>query len=115
MIVISDFFFKDGFESGLKRLIGRGYDVYVIQTLTPEEREPTLSGDLRLVDIEDGDHAEVTVSKALLTYYQRNLTAYCHELKNFCARHGVTYVLAGTEDAVEKLVLNYLRRIHLLR
>lgn len=115
MMVISDFLFKDGFESGLKRLIGRGYDLYVIQILTPEEREPTLSGDLKLVDIEDGDQAEITVSNALLKYYKRNLTAYCNELKAFCTRHGAAYVLAGTEDAVEKLVLNYLRRIHLLR
>ena len=115
MMVISDFFFKDGFESGLKRLIGRGHDLYVIQTLSPQELNPSLSGDLKLVDIEDGDVAEITVSNALLKHYKRNLTGYCNELKAFCTRHGAAYVLASTDDAVEKLVLNYLRRIQLLR
>jgi len=115
MMVISDFFFKDGFESGLKRLIGRGHDLYVIQTLCPQELDPSLSGDLRLVDIEDGDVAEITVSNALLKYYKRNLTGYCNELKAFCTRHGAAYVLTSTDDSVEKLVLNYLRRIQLLR
>ena len=69
----------------------------------------------RLVDIEDGDVAEITVSNALVKYYKRNLTAYCNELKAFCTRHGAAYVLASTDDSVEKLVLNYLRRIQLLR
>jgi len=115
MMVISDFFFKDGFESGLKRLIGRGHDLYVVQTLCPLELNPGLSGDLRLVDIEDGDVAEITVSNALLKHYKRNLTGYCNELKAFCTRHGAAYVLASTDDSVEKLVLNYLRRIQLLR
>lgn len=115
MLVISDFLFKDGYETGLKRLIGRGHDLYVIQTLTPEEVDPTLSGDLKLVDIEDGDLSEVTVSRALIKYYKRNVNAYCNDLKGFCTRHGAAYVLASTDQAVDKLVLNTLRRIHLLQ
>jgi hypothetical protein len=115
MLVISDFLFKEGYESGLKRLIGRGHDLYVIQTLAPEEMNPSLSGDLKLVDIEDGDLSEVTVSSALIKHYKRNVTAYCNDLKAFCQRHGAAYVLAGTDHPVDKLVLNTLRRIRLLQ
>jgi len=115
MIVLSDFFFKEGFEAGLRRLIGRNYDLYVVQVLSPQELEPDLSGDLKLIDIEDADDAEITISGALLKYYKRNLSAYCNELKAFCARRGAVYVLANSEDSVESLVLNYLRRIRLLR
>jgi hypothetical protein len=67
------------------------------------------------VDIEDLDTAEVTVSAALLKYYKRNLAAYCNELKDFCNRRGACYVLANSADLVETLVLNYLRRIRMLR
>ena len=115
MIVMSDFFFKEGFEQGLRRLLGRQYDLYAIQVLSPQEFEPELTGDLKLVDIEDADTAEVTISGALLKFYKRNLTAYCNELKDFCTRRGATYVLANTADSVESLTLNYLRRIQLLR
>lgn len=115
MIVMSDFFFKEGFEQGLRRLLGRQYDLYVVQVLCPQELEPNLAGDLKLVDIEDADTAEITISNALLKFYKRNLTAYCNELKDFCTRRGATYVLANTADSVESLVLNYLRRIRLLR
>ena len=115
MIVMSDFLIKEGFESGLLRLMGPRYDLYVIQVLSPQEIEPAIAGDLKLVDVEDLDTAEITVSGALLNYYKKNLAAYCNELKDFCTRRGVAYVLANSADSVENLVLNYLRRIRLLR
>jgi len=115
MVVLSDFLFKEGYDSGLRRLIGRQYDLYAIQVLCPQELSPNLNGELKLIDIEDADAAEITVSSALSKYYKRNLTAYCNELKNFCTSRGAVYVLANSADSVESLVLNYLRRIRLLR
>ena len=115
MIVLSDFMFKEGFEDGLRRLVSRQYDLYVVHVLSPEELSPRLGGDLRLIDVEDGDVAEVTISAALLAYYKRNLSAYCNELKGFCVRRGAVYVLANSGEPLEPLVLNYLRRIGLLR
>jgi len=115
MIVLSDFLFKDGYDSGLRRLIGNRYDLYAIQVLSAQELSPDLSGELKLIDIEDTDVAEITVSAALAKYYKRNVTAYCNELRSFCTRRGAVYVLANSADSVESLVLNYLRRIRLLR
>jgi len=115
MIVLSDFLFKEGYDAGLRRLIGGKYDLYAIQVLSPQEFSPDFAGDLKLIDVEDADAAEVTVSAALAKYYKRNLAAYCNELKDFCTRRGAVYVLANSGDSVESLVLNYLRRIRLLR
>lgn len=114
-IVISDFLFKQGYETALRRLIGAQYDLYVIQVLSPQEIEPELGGDLKLLDIEDGDAAEITVSSALLKYYKRNLAAYCSDLNDFCTRRGAVYVRTNSADSVESLVLNYLRCVRLLR
>ncbi|KPK81127.1 MAG: hypothetical protein AMJ81_10890, partial [Phycisphaerae bacterium SM23_33] len=110
-----DFFFKEGFEAGLRRLISDLYDVYAVQVLCPQELAPEFTGDLRLVDLEDADAAEVTISAALVDYYKRNLAAYCDELKDFCRRRGVTYVLTDSAGKPEALVLNTLRRYGLLR
>ena len=114
-IVISDFLFKEGYESALRRLIGAKYDLYAIQVLSPQEISPELGGDLKLLDVEDADTAEVTVSAALIKYYKKNLAAYCQELNDFCVRRGAVYVRANSADSVEALVLNYLRRVRLLR
>ena len=110
MVVLSDFMFKEGYETGLRRLISRQYDLYAIQVLSPQEIEPEFKGDLKLVDLEDGDVAEVTVSAALLKFYKRNLTGYCNGLKDFCTGRGARYMLANTADPVEGIVLNALRR-----
>jgi uncharacterized protein (DUF58 family) len=114
-IVISDFLFKQGYQSALRRLLGARYDLYVIQILSPQEIAPELNGDLKLLDIEDGDLEEITVSSALIKYYQRNLAAYCNELNEFCTNRGAVYVRANSADSIESLVLNYLRRVQLLR
>ncbi len=113
-VVLSDFFFKEGFQTGLKRLVSDRYDLFVIQVLSPQEREPDLQGDLKLVDVEDADTAEITVTRALLEFYRRNLGAYCNTLKTFCTRRGATYVLTDTGRPVERLVLQSLRRRRLL-
>jgi uncharacterized protein (DUF58 family) len=114
-IVLSDFLFKDGYDNGLRNLIGRQYDLYVIQVLSEQELSPDLTGELKLIDVEDDDMAEVTISAALLNYYKRNISAYCNQLKDFCTARGAVYLLARSTDSVENIILNYLRRVRLFR
>jgi uncharacterized protein (DUF58 family) len=115
LVVLSDFFDKGGFEQGLRYLLGRDLDVYAVQILSPEELEPQLAGDLRLLDVEDQDMAEVTVSRALLNRYKQNLRAYCAGLKEFCTRRGISYLFTGTDVPFDQVVLSYLRRRGLLK
>jgi len=115
VIVISDFLLKEGFQDGLRRFIGKQSEVYAIQLLSPQELSPDLTGDLRLVDVEDDDTAEVTMSRALLDYYKRNLTAYCNEVRDFCTKRGIMYALVDSGQSAEQLVLTYLRTSGLLR
>lgn len=110
MIVISDFFMKEGYEDGLRMLVGRGYDLFAIQTLSPQEVEPEITGDLRLVDVEDGDRAEITVGAPLLRRYKENLAAYCDAFRVFCARREITGMTVRTDTPIETLLVDYLRR-----
>lgn len=110
MLVFSDFFFKEGFEEGLRRMVGHGYDVFVIQVLSPQEIDPPLTGDLRLKDLEDADTAEVTISAPLLKKYKANLAAYCQHLGSFCARREMTHMTVRSDTPIDVLVLDYLRK-----
>lgn len=110
MLVFSDFFFKEGFEDGLRRLVGNGYDVYCIQVLSPQEVDPSLVGDLRLKDVEDGDTAEVTISAPLLKKYKQTLAAYCAELGTFCRQRDMQLITIRSDTPVDVLVLDYLRK-----
>lgn len=115
MVVLSDFFIKEGYEDGLRLLMGRGYDVFCLQVLSPQEVEPDITGDLRLRDVEDGDYAEVTISAPLLKRYKANLAAYCDQLRAFCGTRDMTLLTVRSDTPVDVLLLDYLRRRGVLR
>jgi hypothetical protein len=115
VIVISDFMDKGGYADGLRYLLSCNLDLYAIQVLSPQEIDPALAGDLKLLDVEDEDVAEVTISKPLMDRYKANLTSYCTALKDHCTRRGITYVLASTRVPFDMVVLAYLRQRGLLR
>jgi uncharacterized protein (DUF58 family) len=114
-VVLSDFMDKGGYEDGLRYLIARNMDAYVIQILSQEEIDPPLTGDLKLTDAEDGDEAEVTVSAPLLKRYKDTLAAYRGRLHEFCTRRGVNYLFTSNQVPFDRLVLGYLRQRGLLR
>ena len=110
VIVVSDYMDKAGYENALKYFLAGRQDVFVLQVLAREEVNPELVGDLRLVDMEDGDMTDVTVSKPLLAAYRRTLEGFVGGLKNHAGRRGMNYLLASTDMAFETLILDYLRR-----
>lgn len=119
MIVISDFLLKEGYEKGLRYLLGGGYDTFILQLLAPEELEPDsagkLAGDLMLTDIEDDDTAEVTISTLLIRRYKENLAAYCETLRDFCAQRSMMHLLVRSDSDLDELILETLRRRGLLK
>ena len=117
VIVLSDLLDKGDLAEALRYLAGERYDVYFVQLLAPQEVDPAkgeLVGDLRLLDSEDGQATEVSVSAALLKRYQANLQAYCLHVKQQCQRRGIAYMLSDTSIPFDTLVLQYLRQKGLL-
>jgi uncharacterized protein (DUF58 family) len=113
--VVSDFLDKSGYEEGLKYLRGPSYDVFICQVLSPEEVDPPLEGDLRLVDVEDADAAEVSLTQDLRKAYRRNLEAFCGGLREFCRKHGFAYLFTTTDRPFDRLVLSYLRAVGVVK
>ncbi len=109
VILLSDFMDKGGYEEALRYLIARQLDIYAIQILSQEEISPEIVGDLKLVDVEDEDVAEITVSGPLLKRYKQNLAAYQAALSEFCLRRGVSFLCTSNQVPFERLVLNALR------
>jgi len=115
VVLISDLMDKSGYEEALRYLVARQMDTYVIQVLSQEELDPELVGDLKLVDSEDGDIAEITVSAPLLKRYKETLNAFVGSVREYCGRRGMTHILAHNQLPPEQLVVNYLRRRGLVR
>ena len=115
VVIISDFLDKRGYEPALRYLLARNMDIYVVHVLSQEEVEPEIVGDLRLVDAEDDDVAEITVSAPLLRRYKENLNAFVGGMKEWCTRRGITYIFTTNQNPFDKLILNYLRERGLVR
>lgn len=115
LVLISDLMDKSGYEQALKILLAQSMDVYVIHVLSKEELDPDVKGDLKLIDCEDNDMAEITVSRPLLDKYKRTVAAFIDGAREFCTRRGMSYVMTSTETPVDVLVGNYLRRRGLVR
>ena len=115
VVIISDFLDKRGYEPALRYLLARNMDIYVIHVLSQEEVNPELVGDLRLVDAEDDDIAEITVSAPLLKRYKDNLNAFVGGMKEWCTKRGITYIFTTNQNPFDKLILNYLRERGLVR
>ena len=113
-IILSDFFDKAGFEGALRYIATGRYDLFAIQVLAPQEVDPDLVGDLKLVDIEDADLAEVSITQPLIKKYKNTLNAFCLGLKEYITRRGGTYLFTSTSVPFDMLVLNYLRERGLL-
>ncbi len=115
LVLISDLMDKSGYESALRFLLAQDLDVYVIHVLSPEELEPDVKGDLKLVDCEDRDIAEITVSRPLLDRYRRTLAGFIDGAREFCTRRGMKYLMTSTQTPVDQLVSNYLRQRGLVK
>ena len=115
VVLFTDLMDKRGYESALRMLIGRRMDVYVVHVLAPEEIDPPLQGDLRLIDAEDGDQAEITISRALLDRYRQTVRSFIDTTRTFCSQRDMTYLLTPTDQPVEDLVTKYLRKRGVVR
>jgi uncharacterized protein (DUF58 family) len=115
VVLLSDLMDKQGYTQALKYLLSRQMDVYVIQILSAEEIDPDVKGDLKLVDCEDDDVAEITANGPLMKRYQKTLSAFVEGAREFCSRRDMNYLLASNQVPVEQLVSSYLRKRGLVR
>jgi len=109
-VVLSDFLDPSGYEQGLNALVGRGFQVDLVQILAPEELSPNTLGDLRLVDSETGAIQEVTFGRYRLKAYQQTVQNYIQRLREFCQARGINFFTASSNTALEELLLKQLRK-----
>ncbi len=114
-VLLTDLMDKSGYESALRMLIGRRMDVFVMHILSPEEIDPPLRGDRKLIDIEDGDAAEVTINAYVLEKYKETVKSFIAGAKQFCSRRSIVYIPVRTDVPVETIVTRYLRERGVVR
>ena len=118
VIVISDYLLREGYESGLRALAARGWDVFALQILSPEELDPRTgdqSPDVRLVDSESKSEVEITLSNTVVREQKRRLESFNAVLRETCLKLGVRHMTLDSAVDYQKFVLKSLRSQGLLK
>jgi len=109
-VVLSDFLDPAGYESGLSALVGRGFQVDLVQILAPDELSPATFGDLRLVDSETGAMQEVTFGRFRLKAYRQTVQNFMQRLREYCKVRGINFFTASSNTDLQDLLLKQLRQ-----
>lgn len=114
-VLISDLFSPGGFQTGLDALQARGYEVALIQLLSPDEVQPAYHGDVKLVDVETAEDAEITLDQPTIWRYQNRLKMWQQDTAAYCAGRSMHYIPVITDVPWHDLVMQTMRTQGLLR
>jgi uncharacterized protein (DUF58 family) len=108
-VVISDLLDPAGYERGIRALLERRFDVHLVHVLAPEEMNPDLAGDLRLVDSETGERRELSMDGDAVRAYRERLRQFLDRVEAFCRTKEIGYHRMTSDAPVEEFVLAQLR------
>ena len=104
LCVISDFFDPGGAEAVIGALGGIRHQLLLVQLVRKSDRDPDVSGDLRLVDCESGASEDVSITAGVLERYRAAYDAFQTELTDFARRRRAGLLRLDVErDVVAQL------------
>jgi len=98
----------------IRELAATGSELIVLHVLSPDELDPHLEGDLRLVDVETGVGVDVTVDLPTLDAYKARLSAWKAGFADLAAKRRASYVDLPSDANLADLMFNELRRRRVL-
>lgn len=113
LVLISDLF-DPAAAQAIAELAGTRCEVVVLHVLAPDEIDPPLSGELRLVDAETASGIDITADLGALEAYGRRLAEWRAELEQAAARRRAAYVPVDSTLPLADLVFAELRRRRVL-
>jgi uncharacterized protein (DUF58 family) len=115
-VVISDLLSPPGYQRGIDALLSHRQDVVLVHVLAPDELEPPgdLMGEWWLIDSEDTESIDATITPSVVRAYRDVLAAYTKEVADYCRRRGVTYLLLRSDVRLEDVLLRTFRHAGVL-
>lgn len=99
IVIISDFLFDlEEVEQALQ--LFKKSEVFVIQTLDPEEIKFNMAGDFMLKDSEQGNIIRTFISNRLRSTYRNKLDVHVARLRSVCGSVGARFVSVTTNNPI---------------
>ncbi|MGH2357377.1 MAG: DUF58 domain-containing protein [Candidatus Limnocylindria bacterium] len=109
LLLLSDLM-DPGYLDALRDLAGTRCQLSVLHVLSPDELDPEVAPDARLVDNETGQGVEVSGDDDLIERYRARLADWQAEIAEFVSRRGGAYVAVPTDLDLADLLFDTLRR-----
>ena len=113
VLVLSDLFDSEATDA-LGFLRRQQFEVAALQVLDPFEVDPSLSGDVRLVDSESGTAFDLLADSRRLAAYKAEFQRFVETVEQDCRRRAIGFVQTTTDVPFEDFVLQVLRKRRLL-
>ncbi|MCM1569480.1 MAG: DUF58 domain-containing protein [Roseburia sp.] len=115
-IIISDFLQEDFVDASsvapsrlLRYLQYKKQKTLLLQVLAEEELRVTLTGTLKLIDMEDDSSLRLTMENKSIQTYEKALKAFRERLQKETAKAGAAYALCDTGMSFNQLIFQELR------
>lgn len=108
-VVISDLFDPQGYERGFDLLRYRNYELHAVQLHDRLEAEPSLLGEVELVDIESDGGQKVTITENALKKYRSLFEDFQESQRKYGRKYGVGMTQTRCEVPFDELILKMMR------
>lgn len=109
-IVLSDFLTTGDVSRSFNLLNSAGLEIFAVQILGPNEIDPDVTGDVRLVDCETGRTLDVSSARDLLDLYHEHRLAQHAWLSSQCRRRNGRFESVSSSDPLESILFETLLR-----
>jgi len=113
IVLISDLL-DSAADRVIRELAATRSELIILHVLSPDELDPQLEGDLRLVDTETGDGIDITADLATLDSYRSRLAQWKEAFADLAARRRASYVDLSSDTPLNDLIFAELRRRRVL-
>jgi len=109
-VIVSDFLTFGDLKRSFNMLFAAGLEPMGIQILSPQEIEPDVTSDLRLVDSETQETLDISSSADLLNLYQEYRLGLENDLALLCRRRSGRFLPVSSATPVESVLFDQMRR-----
>jgi len=110
VVLISDLLDPDGWRYAVEELRRRRHQVLVVHVLDENDCEPSLSGELTLIDAEGSRERQLYIDEALERRFRAELANYFRDIESACAGLNIDYLRTMTRVPFDEFVLKSLRQ-----
>ena len=109
VVLISDLFDPNGFETGINLLRHQGFEVNLIQIYDEQDQDPGLLGDVEITDAETSEIRPMTVTEGQLKRYRAAFETFEKSVAQFSMENELSLTVARSDQKFDAVMQRMIR------